>query len=214
MSARKDITGQRFGRLIAVKPSHSDRRGQLMWECLCDCGKTTVVRGADLRFGKTRSCLCLYHEVIVTHGGKNRTHGHSHRTLSNGSPEYQSWMGAKVRCLNPKHKIYPQYGGRGITMCARWRDSFEAFLADMGPRPAGTSLDRYPNNDGNYEPGNCRWATQREQCNNKRNNQRLQYDGLDLTTSEWARRVGIGKATIRDRIKRGWATARALTEPV
>lgn len=117
----------------------------------------------------------------------------------------------RTRCLNPKSEGYAEYGARGITVCARWA-SFEAFLLDMGERPAGTTLDRR-NNDRGYEPGNCRWATMSEQENNKRVNVFIEHDGLRLTVAEWAAKTGIGYQTLRKRVEAGWSAARVVGEP-
>lgn len=119
----------------------------------------------------------------------------------------------KKRCLNPAERYYFNYGGRGITVCARWLHSFENFYADMGPRPAGASIDRIDSN-GNYEPGNCRWATRHEQARNMRSNRRVTIDGETLTVAEWSLRSGIGQATIGVRIRNGWeARAAVYTAP-
>lgn len=118
----------------------------------------------------------------------------------------------KSRCLNQRHHEYDNYGGRGITVCERWLNSFPNFLADMGPRPEGKTIDRFPNNNGNYEPGNCRWANAIEQANNRRNSRRIEFNGEALTLIEWAHRTGIRSATIERRIyERGWDAERALT---
>lgn len=116
-----------------------------------------------------------------------------------------------ARCYNPHNNRYSYYGGRGVTVCSRWRESFEAFLADMGARPDGMTLDRFPDKGGNYEPGNVRWATPSEQGSNKRNNNILEYDGQSLTISEWARKIGITHQAIRQRLRRGLSVAEALS---
>lgn len=138
-----------------------------------------------------------------------KTHGYS---FVNGkaSPEYTAWSSMKHRCLNPKAKNYGLYGGRGIAVCERWIDDFAAFLADMGHRPsAGLSLDRV-DNDGDYEPGNCRWADGRQQSNNKRNNHTIVVDGQTMTVTQAARAKGLNIYLVRTRIKRGWSIERAL----
>jgi hypothetical protein len=135
-------------------------------------------------------------------GKKNTVHGKSYDRV------HKIWDGMLQRCTNPKQKGFHRYGGRGITVCDRWR-SFENFLADMGEPPQGTSLDRI-NNDGNYEPSNCRWATAEEQANNRRNNRILTMDGRSLTVSQWSRLLKIGEGGIRHRLRSGMSDAQAL----
>lgn len=156
-----DLTGETFGRLTVVARVANDSKQKTCFRCRCVCGQERIVRSESLRSGHTQSCGC-YNEELK----KGRKAGLSHGYY--GTPTYRSWTSAKSRCSNPKDPAYARYGGRGITMCARWRDSFEAFLADMGLRPTAASLDRYPNNDGHYEPGNARWATPAEQNKNRR----------------------------------------------
>ena len=151
-----DLTGRRFGRLVVVGEAGRTKRGKITWECLCDCGKTTVIIGDNLRSGNTLSCGCYGREVVRY---ANTTHGMA-RTR-----EYNIWEGMKNRCQNKTHPDYPNYGGRGIKVCSRWM-SFENFFFDMGVSH-GLSIDRI-NNDGNYEPSNCRWATASEQNLNRR----------------------------------------------
>lgn len=136
-------------------------------------------------------------------------HGHASRGRPSGA--WRTWRGLFTRCTNRKDPGWKNYGGRGITVCERWR-VFENFLADMGERPAGASIDRI-NNDGNYEPGNCRWATRIEQNSNTRVAKHLTMNGETRTLSGWARVVGIGAPTIHHRLKVGWSVERALTTP-
>lgn len=162
-----DITGQRFGRLVAL--SFVERRKRhAYWLCVCDCGQQITTFLGHLRRGNTQSCGCLKRErvsnAVTTHG----------LTLS---PEWTSWNCMKQRCTNPNVKGFPNWGGRGITVCSEWLNSFETFLADMGPKPSPKhSIDRI-DNDGNYAPGNCRWATWSEQACNRRKPNRSQVRG-------------------------------------
>lgn len=155
-----DLTGMTFGRLTVVKRSGTSKRGDIVWACICKCGAETAVRGSNLRNGNTKSCGCFQRERASESTS-------THRLTK--SPEYRSWASMIARCENPKYHHFHRYGGRGIRICERWRNSFELFLSDMGPRPSlKHSLDR-KDNDGNYEPGNCRWATAKEQRLNRSN---------------------------------------------
>ena len=137
-------------------------------------------------------------------------HGHSRE--SGRSPEYAAWDNMIQRCTNPKKANFKWYGGRGIGVCERWRTSFSSFLADIGPRPSlAHSLDRFPDNNGDYAPGNVRWATRAEQHQNTRANVQLTYGGETLYLTEWARRFGLPSGTLSSRVSRGWSTVRALT---
>ena len=153
-----DITGQRFGRLSVVRREGSIGAGFAAWKCQCDCGNEVLVDVGRLRAGRTRSCGCLARECAAA---RKRTHGMT------GSRAYKTWVMMIQRCTNPRYPNYKNYGARGITVCQRWRESFEAFLADMGNRPSGLTLDR-KDNDGHYEPGNCRWADALTQVRNRR----------------------------------------------
>lgn len=165
-----DLTGQRFGRLVVVARAGS-LCGLATWLCCCDCGEKKVVLGQSLRRGESQSCGCLQREIMSKRD--RRTHG-----LTVGGarpPEYRSWMAMLSRCRNPNATGFHNYGGRGISVCARWSDGenglsgYECFVSDMGLRPDNSyTLDRYPDPDGNYEPGNCRWATKQEQRLNQR----------------------------------------------
>jgi hypothetical protein len=139
------------------------------------------------------------------------THGKSYLN-GQKSPTYRVWIGMKARCFNPTTSHYEYYGGRGIRVCERWL-SFENFLTDMGERPHGKMIDRYPNNDGNYEPGNCRWATRSENCRNKSDNRLITHQGQTKTMAEWVEITGLPRTTIKDRLAAGWDATRTLETP-
>lgn len=205
-----DLTDEKFDRLIVtgyaghkVKPCGVK---SLYWWCRCKCGKEGVlVSRTDLRSGDIRSCGCLRAEVS---GDKNRTHGEGY----NRSREYSIWSNMLTRCRNENNEAYPDYGGRGITVCDRWL-TFENFLADMGRAPSRRySLDRLDNDKG-YEPGNCAWRTQKQQCRNRRNNHVVTYGGKTQCVAAWAEELGVGYATLLWRLKR-WTVESALATPL
>lgn len=182
---RQDVTGQRFGRLTAVKRLHSNKSGNSIWLCNCDCGGVSNSNISQLRNGKTKSCGCINKELTKTHG-------------MHSSPEYKSHASMKDRCLNRNNPQYHDYGGRGISYCMRW-DSFENFFKDMGFRPKGKTLDRI-DNDGNYDPENCKWSTRKEQMLNTRRNKFYEIEGEKLTVSQISEKYKIPKSTLRYRL--------------
>jgi hypothetical protein len=200
-----DMTGNKYGRLLVIKHVGSTLNGKtLLWEMQCDCGKVIVQQGGQVRNGKIVSCGCFQREASasrLTKHGKSRTR------------EYTIWNQMIARCYNQKNSRYYTHGGRGITVCDRWRNSVEAFIEDMGLIPGPKySIDRI-NNDGNYEPENCRWATVEEQMNNKRTNRKMTYKGKTQTIAQWSREVGIRYATLLQRTRNGWTAEKALTTP-
>ena len=197
---RSALIGERFGKLTIVDIVDGQTR-----KCKCDCGKFTTVRRCNLRSGNTTSCGCVRAEVEKVAG---LTHGATKR--GKWTPEYTAWHGMLQRCSNPNNPRWASYGGRGIKVCARWRESFKNFLIDMGERPQGTSLDRI-DNDGNYEPENCRWANQKRQQNNKRSNRLLTFRGETLSVAEWAKRLKIPYFTLHSRLRNGMSAERALS---
>lgn len=160
---RIDKTGLRVGRLVVLSIADCTPNKKTKWLCQCDCGKQAIVHSSNLTRGHTQSCGCLQREVMKA---KLTKHGHS-LYRKKQSREYKSWQNMKLRCLNPRNNRYRLYGARGIKVCDRWLASFVNFLSDMGSRPPETSLDRI-NCDGNYEPQNCRWATAKQQAQNRR----------------------------------------------
>lgn len=206
VSVRKNnLAGKRFGRLVAIA-----RNGRLncyvTWLCKCDCGNEVTVRSGGLVSGNTKSCGCLHSEVVSK---RVTTHG-----LTNKHPLYKIWSNMRNRCSNPNIREYRYYGARGISVCKEW-DDFLVFLSDMERGYSkGMSLDRI-NVNGNYQKDNCRWATSKEQGNNKRNNVLLTIDGVTKTISEWADISGIPTPTIYWRYKfYGWSDKEAVFTPV
>lgn len=204
----KDLTGKRFGRLTAME-FVCRHNGQSRWLCRCDCGEDIVVASSELTRrtrASTQSCGCLKRELTIR---RFTRHG-----MAN-SKEYRSWQQMIKRCYDKKKQGYERYGGRGITVCDRWRTSIEEFLKDMGPKPSiNHSIERI-NNDGNYEPGNCVWATSSEQARNRRTTVRLTLNGKTLCLAEWAKELSISTQSLWVRLNRlGWSVERALTEPV
>jgi len=183
-----DITGQRFHRLTAIRQVGNDRSGSARWLFACDCGKETTTLATHARSGHTRSCGCLWRESTTKHGESRST-------------EHQTWRGMHARCTDPSATGWSMYGARGIKVCDRW-SSFDNFLADMGRKPSPElTLDRIDSN-GDYEPGNCRWATLEQQSTNRRDNLHLTYQGRTQTLSQWAREIGITRSGLHYRLKR------------
>lgn len=196
-----ELTGSQFGRLVAVGRSHQDKHRAWVWACRCDCGRAVLVRGSTLMAGNTRACAsCATTESSTTHGGT-------------GTPLYLRWRAMLSRTEYPKNRHYRNYGGRGIEVCSDWHD-FEAFERDMGPTfSPELELDRI-NNNGHYEPSNCRWATRIQQQRNRRTNHPVTWRGRTLTIQEWGETLGIKPNTIVHRLRRGWALDRALSKGV
>ena len=205
-----NLVGEKFYRLTVIgrAPNRgTGLRSKSQWECLCECGNTCVVLGYVLKSGNTKSCGCWKKEVGRINGKKlNFRHGMTNTRV------HMTWASMIQRCTDPAHKSYSHYGGRGIHVCERWM-KFENFLEDMGDRPAGTTLDRYPDVNGNYEPGNCRWATPTEQANNRRDNFKIEAFGKALTDRGWHRVTGLSMATIIYRLAKGMSPDEALATP-
>ena len=205
MSTTKDLVGQVFDRLTVISRAENSADSQAQWNCRCVCGGTAVVKGGKLRSGHSRSCGCL---------GKERraesTTKHRHTVGGKWSPTYYSWASMLARCETPSATGYQRYGASGIKVCERWHE-FINFLADMGERPNGTSIDRYPNNNGNYEPGNCRWATRKQQGRNQVTNLIVTVKGRKVLLKDLAEITGIKYDTLRSRIfRKGWSVKRSL----
>lgn len=182
---QKDLSGQRFGRLLVIGFAGFVGRSKSSWNVSCDCGAVKIVRGTSLLSGGSKSCGCMKSIICAE---VNIRHGMARHRME--AREYLVWSSMKRRCLNPNDRNYPNYGGRGINVCDRWIDSFENFYSDMGPRPPGQYSIERNDNSGNYEPSNCRWATKEEQVNNKRNNIVVVFRGEKMTLSQAVRAAG------------------------
>ena len=189
----KDITGQRFARLLVLEFSELRPRGknrQAYWRCKCDCGLEVFASGIEMRFGRATSCGCRLAEIRAAAPEMWLTHGHAQGSPKNFSGAYRSYRSMRQRCKNPKSISWRDYGGRGITVCERWDASFSAFLEDMGDRPEGGSLERIDPN-GNYEPGNCKWIPNSEQARNTRVSRYVILSGERMIQAEAARRLKV-----------------------
>lgn len=207
MSTPIDLTGQRFGRLIVLERMHSNERVQSMWMCKCDCGTEKTVRGSDLKNGSTKSCGCLRNETT-----KKRSTKHGHSARIKVSKIYVVWCNIIQRCTNANNTSYHNYGGRGITICNRWK-KFENFLEDVGEPPTNKhTLDRIDNNK-RYCKSNCRWATRKQQQRNTRRNHMITFNNKTQCLTAWAEEMNIDRNTLSYRLKRGWSIERALIAP-
>lgn len=202
MSKAVDLTGLRFGKLVAVRNTGEKRVRSFVWKCLCDCGGVKLATSGDLKPGKVKSCGCL--QKISPN---NLSHGHARKRLVTGT--YRSWQMMHRRCLGYSAVHKERYTDRGITVCERW-NSFDNFLADMGERPQGLTLDRI-NSSGNYEPTNCRWATKHQQAANRGNSVFITFKGRTLCAAEWARETGLCAATIQLRVKKNLTAEKILS---
>lgn len=198
-----DITDQKFNRLTAIKYSHR-KQWHYYWVFRCECGTEKPIRVDQVKSGTTKSCGCLNKELYKT---RNVTHGMSKTNI------YRAWVGMVDRCSNIKNSKYGDYGGRGITVCDRWL-TFVNFFQDMGGRPfQNAEIDRI-NNNGNYEPNNCKWSTRTEQNRNKRDSAKVTFNGETKCLSEWAIIYNIDRGTLRSRLHRGWSFERSTTGPL
>lgn len=198
---KADLTGRVFGRLTVISYQPSTR-----WVCRCECGNITVAMTSTLNNGLKRSCGCLVIDTLrknaTKHGGAS----------GRKSPTWKTWYEMIRRCRSKTRKCYKHYGGRGIKVCDRWKD-YGNFKDDMGEKPIGMTLGRIDNN-GDYEPTNCRWETIDEQSNNKRTSRFLEIDGERRTISQWARAYGLDPQVAFSRLQQGWDTMRAVTTPL
>jgi hypothetical protein len=186
-----DLTGKRFGWLVAIKEAGRTKSRNLLWLCHCDCGSEVVVTSAHLSSGQTRSCGCFRRKASSI---RSVRHG------MEGTPVYRAWAAMKERCSNPNHRFYGHYGGRGIVVCDRWL-MFENFLQDMGIPGEGMTLER-KNNDEGYCLDNCKWASWKEQANNRRSSHIMSYGGKTKTLQQWADKFALPRWSLERKIKR------------
>lgn len=198
MNKHSDISGQIFGKLTAIKPVGSNKAGLKIWLFTCECGGTKEAVASEAKRGHISSCGCL---ALKQKRDAAMCNSHPY-SRTNMYRERKTWENMIARCYTESNNAFASYGGRGITVCDRWRESFANFVDDMGPRPEGKTLDRKDNGLG-YSKDNCRWATSVEQANHKRNNRRITIDGITHTVAEWARIRGIKADNIYTRLAKG-----------
>lgn len=203
MGQFRDLTGERFGRLLVEGTSGYNKHHQLYWKCECECGKYKEVLGSSLRNGMTQSCGCLQKEAASK---INYKHGMAK------TPIFNIWWSMMQRCYDKNSQAYNRYGGRGINVCNQWQQ-FEGFYADMGDKPKDMSLDRIDNN-GDYSPENVKWATAKDQANNRKSNVVLEHNGKKQTMQQWSDELGLKVGTVWARLNRGWDISRALSKGV
>lgn len=211
----EDLTGQRFS-FLTVTSYYGKKWGVNMWTCICDCGKTTIAQGPKLKSGKRKSCGC-YNDKLRKEFAKNHTQYSKYNVPKGFSkhPIYNSFNHMINRCYNKKDTGYSLYGGRGISVCDEWLNNPQSFLdwSLTHGWKKGLSIDRIDVN-GNYEPSNCRWTTNKVQSNNKRNNVYITFNDQTRTVTQWAEYLNINKRTLNNRINRGWSIEKALTVSV
>ncbi len=210
MPPRIDLRNKKFGMLTVLDmPDERQPDGRLKVWCLCECGRKNLVCKKSLKNGNSYSCGCYRRrnlEII------NKKHGYAVR--GRFMTEYNSWTAMKQRCYYEKSNNYHNYGGRGITVCDRWINSFDNFISDMGLKPSNSySLDRIDNN-GNYEPGNCRWATKQQQMSGRSTSHVIEYNGIKDTIQHWAKKFGINRSTLLARLNMGWSVEESLLRKV
>jgi hypothetical protein len=207
VSAIIDLVGKNFGSLT-VNSRAASVAGRAAWTCTCECGSTVVAKGHHLRRSYVTSCGCVKVERAKRLAQARVRHGKT------STPEFRTWTAMISRCTNPNDYRFKRYGARGITVCAEWMESFERFLADVGPIPfPGAELDREKNNLG-YAPGNVRWTTSKVNNNNRSSNRYIDHNGITRTLTQRAEQFGLNSATLRVRLESGWSVERALTQPV
>lgn len=199
-----DLRGERFGKLTVIERAGVDSRGERLWLCECDCGNTAIASTSVLRGNRKKSCGCLYAEAVR---GNAYKHGKAYSRI------YREWRNMKYRCRNPNSSSYAWYGGRGIQVCDRWL-KFETFYDDVSMLPhfgdPNYTLDRI-DGDGNYEPGNVRWADKFTQANNRNSNMMITYNGETHSLAEWSRKLDINYNTLKSRLRLGWPVERVFT---
>lgn len=197
-----DLIGKKFGKLTVIKLIRKPRySGGGTWECLCECGKSKVYYASQLLGNDYKSCGCSQFKGYPAHG-------------KNGIPEHKVWQSMVGRCESPSNPNKHRYAERGITVCERWRNSFNSFYEDMGPRPTSKHTLERIDNDKGYEPGNCKWATRKEQGRNRSTCHYLEFQGEKLSVVEWAERIGVKPETLHGRLRNGWSVEKALTTPL
>jgi hypothetical protein len=204
----KDLSGQKFNRLAIVEFDHYKGDHVAYYRCRCDCGVEKVIKGADVKRGVVKSCGC-YNREMTRLRKPGLKHGYAHKERL-----YEVWKNMKRRCYAPNNERFQFYGGKGVIVCDEWKEDYAAFRkwAHKNGYAQGLTIDRI-DNDGNYEPSNCRWATAKVQENNMSRNHILTYRGESLTIAEWADRLGVTYSTINHRVQRGWDMERLINQP-